>query len=69
MSLDIGYLERPGNQRLCADQLPLFSNYSLTGQTMSNQPLTEYILSLAILKIPKCTNWMKGWLTHGQFTG
>ena len=45
MSLDIGYLKRPGNQRLLADQLPLLSNYSLTGQTMSNQPLTEYILS------------------------
>ena len=69
MSLDIGYLKRPGNQRFRADQLPLFSNYSLTGQTMRNQPLTEYILSLAILKIPKCTNWMKDWLTHGQFTG
>ena len=69
MSLNIGYLKRPGNQLLRADQLPLFSNYSLMGQTMSNQPLTEYILSLAILKIPKCNNWMKGWLTHSQFTG
>ena len=45
MSLDIGYLKRPGNQRLCVDQLPLFSKYLLTGQTMCNQPLTEYFLS------------------------
>ena len=57
MLLDIGYLTRPaGNQHLCADQLPLFSNYSLTGQTMSEQPPTEYMLSLTILKIPKHNN-------------